>query len=59
MRTYSLTELFCLTRNELFALHARVVAELSALPEDAADRLAAFDTLRLIRRVLARHRPAP
>jgi hypothetical protein len=59
MRTYSLTELFYLTRNELFALHARVVAELSALPEDAEGRLAALDTLRLIRRALSRHRLAP
>ena len=59
MRTYSLTELFCLTRNELFALHAKIVAELAALPEGAEGRLAALDNLRLIRCALARHRPAP
>jgi hypothetical protein len=51
MRAYSLNELFRMTRAELFALHAWIVAELVALPE--ADRAVALDTLRKIRRVLA------
>jgi hypothetical protein len=59
MRTYSLTELFYLTRSGLFALHAKITAELAVLPEDAEGRPVALDTLRLIRRALARHRPAP
>ena len=59
MRTYSLTELFCLTRSELFALHAEITAELTRLPDDSPDRLTALNTLQLIRGALARHRPAP
>jgi len=56
MRAYSLSELFCLTRNELFALHARIVAELPML--SSADHAAAIETLRRLRRVLASARMA-
>jgi len=57
MRAYSLSELFNLTRNELFDLHARIVAELPTLPE--ADRNIALGNLRCIRRVLSHPRFAP
>ena len=57
MRAYSLNELFYLTRGELFALHARIVAELPALCE--SDREAALDNLRKLRRALAQVRPEP
>ncbi len=57
MRAYSLSELSLMTRNELFALHARIVAGLPALPE--AERAVALDNLRCIRRVLAQAKPAP
>jgi hypothetical protein len=54
MRSYSLNELFRLTRHELFALHAEIVALQAGLPDDAPERHIALATLRLIRRVLAR-----
>jgi hypothetical protein len=57
MRAYSLSELFNLTRVELFALHARIVAELPALSE--GDYAIALENLRRIRRVLSRFRCAP
>ena len=57
MRAYSLGELFNLTRRELFALHARIVAELPALSED--DYLICLETLRRIRRVLGHPHYAP
>lgn len=57
MRAYSLNELFCLTRSELFALHARIVSELAALPE--AEQGVGLATLRGIRRVLAYPQCAP
>lgn len=53
MRSYSLNELFRLTRNQLLALHAETVARLAALPEDSADRPVALANLCNIRRVLA------
>jgi hypothetical protein len=59
MRAYSLTELFCMTRAELFALHAQIVREPAALPDGSSDRPAALDLLRAIRRVLARSWPGP
>ena len=55
MRAYSVSELFNLTRTELFALHARIVADLMALPE--AERVVALQNLRNIRRVLAQIKP--
>jgi hypothetical protein len=55
MRVYSLNELFRLTRNELFALHAEIVCELADMPESSGDQIIAFENLRLIRRVLARY----
>ena len=57
MRAYSLSELFDLTRRELFALHARIVSELPTLSE--ADHKIALETLRRIRRVLAHPYYAP
>ena len=42
MRAYSLSELFCLTRAELFALHARIAAELPQLHD--AERATALET---------------
>jgi hypothetical protein len=57
MRDYSLSELFCLTRAELFALHARIVAELASMPETG--RAVALDNLRNIRRILAKNNCSP
>ncbi len=57
MRAYSLSELFTLTRAELFALHAEIVAGLATLPD--AERAMALETLRRVRRVLARARLSP
>ena len=57
MRAYSLTELFNLTRNQLFDLHQRITSELPTLSE--TEREDAFETLRRIRRVLAQKLPAP
>ena len=57
MRAYSLSELFNLTRDELFALHARIVVELPQLTAD--DHAVALENLRRIRRVLAHPRFAP
>ncbi len=57
MRAYSLSELFCMTRTELFALHARIVAELPVLPD--SDRAVAVDNLRRIRCTLAHPVLAP
>jgi hypothetical protein len=57
MRAYSLSELFTLTRAELFVLHARIVADLAALPE--AERDIASENLRKLRRALAHPRNAP
>jgi hypothetical protein len=59
MRAYTLTELMSLTRNELFALHRRIVDALVQLPEGSPERLVALGTLRNIRRVLARREFAP
>ena len=59
MRAYSLNELFRLTRNELFELHAETVRELDDIPEDSAELAIAFENLRLIRRVLAHPHFAP
>jgi hypothetical protein len=56
MRAYSLNELFRLTRNELFELHAEIVRELDDMPEDSAELATAFENLRLIRRALAHPR---
>ena len=57
MRAYSLSELFNLTRRELFGLHARIVAELPTLHE--TDREIALNNLRRICRVLSYPRFAP
>jgi hypothetical protein len=57
MRAYSLNELFCLTRADLFALHAKIAAELLSLTD--ADRGTALENLRRVRRVLAQIRLRP
>jgi len=57
MQTYSLSQLFSLTRAELFALHAQISAELPTLPESDAEL--ALENLRRIRRVLAMTRRTP
>ncbi len=57
MRAYSLSELFNLTRAEVFALHAKIAAELPALSDP--DRETALENLRKLRRVLARPYSAP
>jgi hypothetical protein len=59
MRAYSLNELFRLTRNELFELHAKIIIELAELPDASVDRHVAFENLRLVRRVLAHPGPIP
>jgi hypothetical protein len=59
MKSYSLNDLFRLTRNELFALHAQILTELNSLPDDAPELLVALGNLALIRRVLSRRGPAP
>jgi hypothetical protein len=59
MRAYSLNELFHLTRNELFELHAKIVRQLADMPEDSAKQMVAYENLRLIRRVLARYVVVP
>jgi len=57
MRAYSLSELFTYTRAELFALHAKIAAELPVL---SGGRYAtALENLRRLRRVLAHPRSAP
>ena len=43
MRVYSLIELFCMTRNELFALHAEIVAKMGDYAEGSAQAFAAHD----------------
>jgi len=48
-----MSELFRLTRRQLFARHAEIVAELSRLPEGSLDCEVALSNLRLIRRILA------
>jgi hypothetical protein len=59
MRVYSLTELFCMARNELFALHAETVAALAAPGLTGSETDAANAQLRNIRRALAHPRNAP
>ena len=57
MRAYSLNELFNLTRTELFALHAKIAAELLILCQ--TERKTALENLRKLRRVLAQILPWP
>jgi len=59
MKSYSITELFGMTRNELFALDTRIFAKIADLPEADSSRAIGFANLRLIRRVLAHPRLAP
>ena len=59
MRAYSLNELFRLTRNELFELHAEIVIELDDIREDSPELVIAFENLRLIRRALSHPHFAP
>jgi hypothetical protein len=57
MRVYTVAELFCMTRAQLFALHDGATADLENMPEGSTDRDNALLTLRRIRRVLAQFRP--
>ncbi len=57
MRAYSLSELFNLTRSELFWLHAQIAAELLTLGD--TERATALEHLRKLRRVLTRTRFGP
>lgn len=59
MKTYSISELFNLTRYQLFALHDGIIAELAPLPEGDALRAVGLANLRRIRRVLAHSRLSP
>ena len=59
MRVYSLTELFRLTRAELFGLHQRIASAFAQLPVGSAERQTALTNLRNIRRVLARRGLSP
>ena len=59
MRTYSLNELFRLTRTERVALHAESVANLAGLPDDAPERPALNASLHNVRRVLATPKLSP
>lgn len=52
MRAYSLSELFNLTRSELFRLHAQIAADLATLGD--TERATALENLRKLRRVLAK-----
>jgi len=54
MRQLTLHELLCLSRPELFALHADIVRQLAEIPKDSSERLIADTNLRLISRVLSR-----
>ena len=56
MRIFSLTVLFCMTRRELFELHAETVRVVSSLPCGHAARSRLFQLLRDIRRVLGKMR---
>jgi len=59
MRVYTLPELFCMTRNQLSALHAEIVAELNSMPEGSPERENALFTLRCIGRALTHPGKAP
>ena len=59
MRVWTTTELFKLTRDELFALHAEIVSQLTDIPEGSYLRALGLASLARIRRVLARLRPTP
>jgi hypothetical protein len=59
MQVWTLKELFCLTRTELFALHHEIAGRLVHLPEGSAERGIALTNLRNIRRVLTRLHPTP
>ena len=59
MRTYTISELFRLTRAELMALQSQILAELAALPSNAPEREIALANLNAIRCALSRRRPEP
>ena len=54
MRIYSMSELFRMTRAELFQLYARTAIELPQLPEGSYDRYVALTNLRGVRHALTR-----
>ncbi len=59
MRVWTTVELFNLTRDELFSLHADIVKQLAEVPDGSYLRALGLANLARIRRVLARLRPAP
>jgi hypothetical protein len=59
MKLYSFTELFNLSRAELFALHQEAAALLDRQPIGSPEHDAALSNLRMIRYALAGFRPRP
>ena len=59
MRAYTLSELFRLTRAELFGLYRDIVNALAAMPDSDPERPIALANLQNIRRALARPNFAP
>lgn len=59
MHVYTLADLFCMTRAQLFVLHASTIAELDAMPEGSPERDNALLMLRCIRSVLVRPSHGP
>ena len=59
MRAYTMNELFRLTRTQLLALRAKIVAEFCTLPEGSVEHAVAYGNLYRIQRVLAHPRFAP
>lgn len=59
MRSYSMIELFHLTRRELFALHTEFQTELLQHAEGSTEHTEVVRNIRTIRLVLARRGPAP
>jgi hypothetical protein len=59
MREYTVTDLFRLTRAELFGLYGEIVNALAAMPDNAPERPIALATLQNIRRVLVRPNLVP
>ncbi len=59
MRVWTLSELFRLTRAELFGLHREIAAELASLAEGSPGREVALANLRVIAKALAMPRMTP
>ncbi len=59
MRVISVTELFLLTRTQLFSLYTQMQAVLSDLPQGSPDYQFVIGTLNNIKSVLFRKVPSP